>query len=202
MSVFCSLEEAFSGPVNPGTAGKNKKKRQVKEGFVPGPLSGSPDPEKTVEPVGGLATAPVGHPEAAAQQDMFALPGESAEPEEWSKAFMLEGSQIPQFRADGSSPVDGKSTLWRKVPAPVGSPLGSSAEPTDIHKRLDILTKQLESLTQVKPMQSTAELFLFVAIGLLLLLSVDTLLRFATAIAVASSQKGGRLLNKQWFKRW
>jgi hypothetical protein len=34
-------------------------------------------------------------------------------------------------------------------------------------------------------MQGTAELFLFVAIGLLLLLAIDTLLRYATATATA-----------------
>ena len=215
MSVFCSLEEAFTGPANPG---KQKKKRSgsVKEGFVPGALGGSPDPDRPaeiqpVEPMGApQSNVGAGHPEAAASlHNFFPLPGETAEPEEWSNAFMLEPSKIPQLRADGSAPVNGKSTLWRKVPAPSGSSFGSSSGPvpitkegqTDLHKRLDILTKQLESLTQVKPMQSTAELFLFVAIGLLLLLSIDTLLRFATAVALAATQKGGRrLLNRRWFR--
>lgn len=216
MSVFCSLEEAFTGPANPG---KHKKKRS-KEGFVPGALGGSPDPDRpaeipSVEPMGPpTASVGAGHPEAAAAlHDFFPLPGETAEPEDWSKAFMLEPSKIPQ--------VNGKSTLWRNIPTPAAlssSPLLSSSSPlssspslpsssTDIQKRLDMLTKQLESLTQVKPMQNTAELFLFVAVGLLLLLAVDTLLRFATAVALStgssSGMKGGgrHLLNRRWF-RW
>jgi len=205
MSVFCSLEEAFTGPANPG---KHKKKRS-KEGFVPGALGGSPDPDRPaeippVEPMGPpTASVGSGHPEAAAAlHDFFPLPGETAEPEDWSKAFMLEPSNIPL--------VNGKSTLWRKIPTPASGPSVSSpssiipSSSTDIQKRLDILTKQLESLTQVKPMQNTAELFLFVAVGLLLLLAVDTLLRFATAVALASGSrmKGGsrHLLNRRWFK--
>jgi len=210
MSVFCSLEEAFSGPANPG---KSKKKRTIKEGFVPGALGGSPDPDRPaeippVEPMNGpTSSVSAGHPEAAAAQGtFFPLPGETAEPEEWSKAFMLEPSGIPQLRADGSAPVNGKSTLWRKVPVPA-SAATTSGFPVegDVYKRLDALTKQLESLTQSKPMNSTAELFLFVAIGLLLLLAVDTLLRFATAIALAGGRamKGGggrRLLNRRWFR--
>ena len=209
MSVFCSLEEAFTGPANPG---KHKKKRS-KEGFVPGALGGSPDPDRPaeippVEPMGPpTASVGSGHPEAAAAlHDFFPLPGETAEPEDWSKAFMLEPSNIPL--------VNGKSTLWRKIPTPAlvsTPPLSSASFPSsssssDIQKRLDMLTKQLESLTQVKPMQNTAELFLFVAVGLLLLLAVDTLLRFATAVALASGSgsrmKGGsrHLLNRRWFK--
>lgn len=211
MSVFCSLEEAFTGPANPG---KHSKKKRSKEGFVPGALGGSPDPDRPaeippVEPMGPpTASVGSGHPEAAAAlHDFFPLPGETAEPEEWSKAFMLEPSNIPL--------VNGKSTLWRKLSTPVSSSAPSVSSPssvipsssTDIQKRLDMLTKQLESLTQVKPMQNTAELFLFVAVGLLLLLAVDTLLRFATAVALASgshsgSLKGGgrHLLNRRWFK--
>jgi endonuclease V-like protein UPF0215 family len=111
---------------------------------------------------------------------------------------MLEGSQIPV-------PVNGKSTLWRKIEAPVVSVTSAktpvSATDTDVYKRLDMLTKQLEALTQVHPMQSTAELFLFVAIGLIFLLAIDTLLRFATTLAVGRRMRGGgRLLNRRWFK--
>lgn len=142
-----------------------------------------------------------------ALNDFFPLPGETAEPEEWAKAFTLEGSQMPQMmRPDGSVPVGGKSTLWRKVPVPTGvSPSSSSSVigtpithslttslPTDIQSRLDALTKQLDSLTTATPMQSTAELFLFIAIGLLFLLAIDTLLRCATSVALAKTgQKGG-----------
>ena len=200
-SVFASLDEAFNGPANPG---KTKKKRSA----VPGALGGSPDPDRPAEipPVDpmGLPKHDVGsgHPEAAAAlQDFFPLPGETADSDQWSKAFMLEGSQIP-------SPVNGKSTLWRKIEKPVAnvSPVSSITGPTsapdsDVYKRLDMLTKQLEALTQVHPMQSTAELFLFVAIGLIFLLAIDTLLRFATTLAVGRRMRGGsRLLNRRWFK--
>ncbi len=154
---------------------------------------------------------------AVALNDFFPLPGETAEPEEWAKAFTLEGSQMPQMiRPDGSVPVGGKSTLWRKVPVPsgvsssssptVGTPITHSLTtlPADIQSRLDALTKQLDSLTTATPMQSTAELFLFIAIGLLFLLAIDTLLRCATSVALAKTgQKGGfyrvgRGLNKAW----
>jgi hypothetical protein len=137
---------------------------------------------------------------AAALQDFFPLPGETANSEQWSNAFMLEGSQIP-------SPVNGKSTLWRKIEKPVASVSSVATTVTavpdsDVYKRLDMLTKQLEALTQVHPMQSTAELFLFVAIGLIFLLAIDTLLRFATTLAVGRRMRGGggRLLNRRWFK--
>ena len=201
-SVFASLDEAFNGPANPG---KHKKKRAGKD--VPGALGGSPDPDRpaeipTVDPMSPpLESVGSGHPEAAiAQSNFFPLPGETAEPEEWSKAFMLEPSKIPQFRADGSAPVNGKSTLWRKVPVP--PPTEAKPADSDVYKRLDALTKQLEALTHVKPMQSTAELFLFVAIGLLFLLAIDTLLRFATTIAVGRRLMSGgrRLLNRRWVK--
>ena len=66
----------------------------------------------------------------------------------------------------------------------------------DFTQRLDKLTKQLDSLTGVGnvTMQGTAELFLFVAIGLLLLLAIDTLLRFAVHMVSATGKrrlKGG-----------
>jgi len=198
-SVFASLDEAFNGPANPG---KQKKKRTVPEALRGAPDPGRPAEVPPVEPMVPLqASVGSGHPEAAiAQNNFFPLPGETAEPEEWTKAFMLEPSKIPQFRADGSVPVNGKSTLWRKVPVP--PPTTPKPGDSDVYKRLDALTKQLEELTQVKPMQSTAELFLFVAIGLLFLLAIDTLLRFATTIAVGRRVMSGgrRLLNKRWFK--
>jgi len=141
--------------------------------------------------------------EGVALHDFFPLPGETAEPEEWAKAFTLEGSQVPLIRPDGSVPVGGKSTLWRKVPVPSPSPSPSSpvtaaapitqsvSLPVDIQNRLDTLTRQLDSLTAVTPMQSTAELFLFVAIGLLFLLAIDTLLRCATTVALAKKGQNG-----------
>jgi hypothetical protein len=220
-SGFCSLEEAFTAPIMPGK-NKSSKKSKNKEHSVPGPLSGSPDPDSSVpEPMGPPPSSMAKtEANAVALNDFFPLPGETAEPEEWAKAFTLEGSQMPQMmRPDGSVPVGGKSTLWRKVPVPaafspsppstVGTPLTHSLTtslPADIQSRLDALTKQLDSLTTATPMQSTAELFLFIAIGLLFLLAIDTLLRCATSIALAKNghtgQKGGfrlgRGLNKAW----
>jgi hypothetical protein len=137
----------------------------------------------------------------AGSENFFPLPGETAEPEEWAKAFTLEGSNMPLQRPDGSVSVAGKSTLWRNVPVPVGSNAANilrTEQPatTDIHKRLDTLTKQLEALTTVTPMQSTAELFLFIAIGLLFLLAMDTLLRFATSVAIAKQGGGFRNIGR------
>jgi hypothetical protein len=43
-------------------------------------------------------------------------------------------------------------------------------------------------------MQGTAELFLFVAIGLLLLLAIDTLLRYATTMRPFSGSTGLQVL--------
>ena len=210
-SGFCSLEEAFTAPIMPGK-NKSSKKTKTKDGGVPGPLSGSPDPDSYVpEPMGPPPSSMAKtEANAVALNDFFPLPGETAEPEEWAKAFTLEGSQVPQMmRPDGSVPVGGKSTLWRKIPVPTGvsssSPSSSvigtpithtlTSLPTDIQSRLDALTKQLDSLTTATPMQSTAELFLFIAIGLLFLLAIDTLLRCATSIALAKTgntgQKGG-----------
>ena len=207
-SGFCSLEEAFTAPIMPGK-NKSSKKSKNKDGNVPGPLAGSPDPDSSVpEPMGPPPSSMARTEEnALALNDFFPLPGETAEPEEWAKAFTLEGSQMPQMiRPDGSVPVGGKSTLWRKVPVPTGvSPSSPSSSvigtpithsltslPTDIQSRLDALTKQLDSLTTATPMQSTAELFLFIAIGLLFLLAIDTLLRCATSVALAKTgQKGG-----------
>ena len=201
-SAFCSIDEAFTGPVMPGK--KSKDKSRTKEKFVPGPMSGTPDHTNTVPEA---MSAPAEHsakPEAAtALHDFFPLPGETAEPEEWAKAFTLEGSNMP--RPDGSVPVAGKSTLWRKIPAP--APVGHSEHapiPSDIQHRLDRLTRQLDSLVTSSPMQSTAELFLFVAIGLLFLLAIDTLLRCATSVALSTKGGryvgggGGRGLSRRW----
>ena len=202
-SAFCSLEEAFAGPVMPV---KKKKSTKSKEGFVPGPLSGSPDPDNAVPEPMGPPTASTSKPEAGmALQDFFPLPGETAEPEEWAKAFMLEPSQVPMARADGSVPVAGKSTMWRKIPVPATAAAPASIEetlanvPANIQHRLDALTRQLDSLTTATPMQSTAELFLFIAIGLLFLLALDTLLRCATTIAVKKMRGGGVV---KGLRRW
>jgi hypothetical protein len=84
--------------------------------------------------------------------------------------------------------------LWRQIPQPAvaaGTMLTPGAIPAEISARLDQLTRQLENLTGPAPMQSTAELFLFVAIGLLLLLALDTLLRFATGMNGGKRMRGG-----------
>ncbi len=192
---------------------KKKDKGRMREGFVPGPLSGTPDTLNT-EP---MVPAPMGPPSssggnrpdaAAALNDFFPLPGETAEPEEWAKAFTLEGSGVPLTRPDGAVSVAGKSTLWRQVPVPAPANTTVYHAPatgsTDIYQRLDTLTRQLESLTSATPMQSTAELFLFIAIGLLFLLAIDTLLRCATSVALSvSSKQGGGGRSTRWSKsRW
>jgi hypothetical protein len=149
-------------------------------------------------------------------EDLFPLPGDTGGADEWQKAFTLEGSLVPQpqgLRADGSVSVAGQPTLWRQVAAPPivpyqRAPAGNgwiappaplqttdseslAPIPTELSQRLDVLTRQLESLTAPTHLQGTAELFLFVAIGLLLLLAIDTLLRFAVAAGTAV-MRGGR----------
>jgi len=215
--MFSDFNSAFDGPPNL-PAGKIKRKHRSKgdtsvENFVPGPLSGSPDPDRPVPPMApanDVLKSPQGSGGAGrlesgvALQDFFPLPGETADPEEWTKAFTLEGSQMPQLsapiprqmqRPDGSISVDGKSTLWRQIPAPaVIQPAAVVADsmagvPSEINHRLDLLTRQLDGLVTPTPLQSTAELFLFVAIGLLLLLAIDTLLRFATSLASAGGPR-------------
>lgn len=219
MSQFCSLDEAFAAQV-PMPGKKKKRTRDVTEGFVPSQLAGAPDPDRPagpMPPANDVLQAPSGGDAgrleggagdgAAALHDLFPLPGETAEPEEWQKAFLLESSQAatiapPQFRRDGSVSVAGRPTLWRSVPVPPAAPAPVTGDmtpvgrtlagiPSDIASRLDQLTRQLESLTAPTPLQSTAELFLFVAIGLLMLLAIDTLLRFATAMAAGRQSGGG-----------
>lgn len=227
-SAFCSMEEAFVGPLVTGTAAplfpgmkppkqKRRKDGVVMENFVPAP----PDRQVTPPPAPEVLRGPSIEDQqpngsAVAQlesgtslQDFFPLPGETASMEEWTKAFMLEPSAnpgIPVPRFDGSVSVTGKPTLWRQVPVPrvaagelapiVGqSTVPMAPAPSEISQRLDTLTRQLDALAAPAPMQSTAELFLFVAIGLLLLLAIDTLLRFAVSIAkrgTGVSRRGGR----------
>ena len=145
--------------------------------------------------------------EAAGSSDFFPMQSDSGEPEGWQKAFLLNDIQVPK----PTFSVQGAPTLWRSIQKPVGaagdsfssaassssssvivSPLGHGPSelapiPDEISRRLDSLTRQLDSLVTPTPMQGTAELFLFVAIGLLLLLAIDTLLRYATASATATA---------------
>lgn len=199
-SGFCSLDEAFPGPVVKNKSSKkSSRSSSTKESFVPGPLPGSPEADAVPEPMGppltSMGLAPKPDANGAALQEFFPLPGETAEPDEWAKAFTLEGSQMPPMMRKPAAPPADK---WRAAAAAAAYPMiGVSAAPipSDIQQRLDTLTKQLESLTSVTPMQSTAELFLFIAIGLLFLLAMDTLLRCATSVAISknsgSLQRGG-----------
>lgn len=195
---YCSLEEAFMGPQPPP---KLPKKKKTKEGFVPGPLSGQADPDRMAMPPPPANDILEGPPTSSAPNDavkldeLFPLPGDTGEPEAWQKAFTLEGSQVPlqpQMRQDGSVAVAGQSTLWRQIPVPAPSVAVEKMAtiPSDINQKLESLTRQLETLSTPTPLQGTAELFLFVAIGLLMLLAIDTLLRFAVMIG-----RGGRKMS-------
>ena len=211
-SAFCSLDEAFSAPPPPGAKTK-KKGAKREEQFVPTVLESTPD---TRQPPPELlhgtppTTAPSTKLEGSGLQDFFPLPGETAEPEEWQKAFTLEPSRVPQA-LNYPIPVDSKPTLWRQIPQPVaanitttvGAPIKQVATnmagvPAEFIQRLDTLTKQIDALTMPSPFQSTAELFLFVAIGLLILLAIDTLLRFATTIVRKTQGGGGR--GSGWYR--
>jgi hypothetical protein len=221
---FCTLDEAFAGPSMGAANGTKKKSKQGrtggKEGFVPGPLSGTPDPDRPAvvppPPANDVLSSGPPSDRSAAQMEsgvamkldsLFPLPGETGGVDEWEKAFMLDGSQAPSIRPDGFAPamVAGGPTLWRQAAAlvPAAVPTIAAAPvktiestlagiPADVTHRLETLTRQLESLTTPSPMQGTAELFLFVAIGLLLLLAIDTLLRFAVSVA-----KGSGPLNRK-----
>jgi hypothetical protein len=148
-------------------------------------------------------------------EGLFPMPGETGDVEEWEKAFTLEGSRLPPpaappppiVRADGSLSVAGQPTLWRQIASPLPASASAavntvgalasagvdklSAVPTEINRQLENLTRQLESLTTPTPLQGTAELFLFVAIGLLILLAIDTMLRFAVSLSERRIMAGG-----------
>lgn len=217
---FCTLDEAFSGAPAPMQPKKLKKKQREGlsvEQFMGGQqLASSPNPDHIAQ-IMATAPEPMKGPEqpmnhmrlesGVNMQEFFPLPGETAEPDEWQKAFTLEPSQAPPVtRPDGSVPVAGRSTLWRQIPVPVGPTAAAAAAPlresertattvtgdfAAVQQRLDVLTRQLENLGAPSQMQSTAELFLFVAIGLMLLLAIDTLLRFATRMAGVRQGGGG-----------
>jgi len=210
------MDEAFTGPLvaepvqdhrQPKKKSKHKSQTVV-ENFAPSSL-GDPDRQVTPPPApevmhgpnadqqrSASATSAFHHLESGASlQDFFPLPGESAGSDEWAKAFTLEpsagpGVPAPQF-TNPSVQVAGKSTLWRQIPEAMPNP--PHTEGMDIAHRLDKLTRQLDALTgSGTPMQSTAELFLFVAIGLLLLLAIDTLLRFASSMAATTVKSSSR----------
>jgi hypothetical protein len=191
---YCALDEAFLGPPA-GAEVKRHKKVRPKE--VPPPLPDVPNSSEKIKDELMLSppTGPVNRLKAQESDSFFPLPG-SNETESWEKAFMMDSD----FTKTLTQPVAGEPTLWRQIqPAPpqpeavakVHGPVPTNVW-SDMNARLDTLTKQLESLTSTANSQSTAELFLFVAIGLLLLLFVDTLMRYATTIKSQSqSQVGG-----------
>jgi len=173
-------------------------------------MSAPVDPDRPTErpqPANDILASPgQGHHsrlEAAGSSDFFPMQSDN-EPEAWQKAFLLNDIQVPK----PTFSVQGAPTLWRSIQKPavaatgdsfssaassssssiIVNPLGHGPSelapiPDEISRRLDSLTRQLDSLVTPTPMQGTAELFLFVAIGLLLLLAIDTLLRYATASA-------------------
>lgn len=223
------LEAATGKP-----ARRNKARRdRYTEPFVPAPPSSDPDrpaqrPAPATEPLQGSPPSQGGgrldaqEPGFERGGEMFPFPGDTSEPEEWARAFTLEGSHTapaaPTFsgiaRTQGQVSVNGQPTLWRSVPIPSSS-LSASASASasvdlsrdsiqEIHQRLDKLTKQLEELgsglgtipgswmpSSIE--SNNADLFLFIAIGLLFLLALDTLLRFATShsLQVPVRQMGG-----------
>jgi hypothetical protein len=216
MSTFCSLEEAFMGPIVVPGQSKKKKRRDGGSGvgiehFVPAPLSSTPatkqEEETEADDVLQGPPGPTKKLQAGGSSELdsfFPLPGETADPEEWQKAFVLQPSQIPQplqqqmqhkavvpMLSNGAIAVNGQPTLWRQIPEPLSQPLAAAPVPSEINKRLDALTRQLEALTTPTPLQSTAELFLFVAIGLMILLAIDSLLRFASGSMQSSRMDGG-----------
>ena len=195
---YCALDEAFLGPPGPGSGpdGQVKRHKKVRPKEVPQPLPDVPSSEKNdlLQGVPADQAGPVNRLKAQESDSFFPLPGET---DSWEKAFMMDSD----FTKTLKQPVAGEPTLWRQIqPAP---PMGAppqvhASEPihtpttvwSDMNKRLDTLTKQLESLTSTTNNQSTAELFLFIAIGLLLLLFVDTLLRYAGTIKRDGYQGG------------
>ena len=229
-SMFCSLEEAFSGPEAP-VKEKDKKKRrhameQTSAAASASTTTGSPSPpsQPNIPPPMGAppaAITPAGGRLQATDNDAgFPLPGESADGEAWTKAFTLEPSMhAASTLAPPPWSVQGAPTLWREAAAAfpafpataVHPPSQIQAAPMnmDFTQRLDRLTKQLDALTGgSNSMNGTAELFLFVAVGLILLLAIDTLLRFAvhlvggaaTGTGKSKVMMGGRRFLRRMFR--
>jgi hypothetical protein len=212
--AFCSLDEAFAGPSSIAAApqlpaaAKQSKKKKHREMFTPGPFMSAPDPDRQAAPPPPANDILSGPPtdkvptEGTSLDNLFHMPGETGDVEEWEKAFTLEGSKLPppaaptypaaQHRADGSLVVSGQPTLWRQISQPAAAAASAVAEiPSEINQRLEALTRQLESLHMPTPLQGTAELFLFVAIGLMILLAIDTMLRFAVSLSERRIMAGG-----------
>jgi hypothetical protein len=232
MDMYCSIDDAFNGPIMPpGSPAMAKKKKKTKESmigtqavFVPGePDRFAEKPVASNDILESPQTQQAKSVSPNSDDRFFPLPGDTATPEAWQKAFMLEPDwtkthNIPEqkYRPDGTVSVDGQPTLWKQVPsytpAPASVQIQQSATKNmsenypDLQKRLDELTQQIEALTIPTHLQSTAELFLFVAIGLVLLLAIDILLKYATVIAIRASAPpvnsvgGFRRMNK-WYRK-
>ena len=207
-STFCELTEAFESLPKVQTL-QTLQTLQTQQKQTPAPLPGKPVQTDTTppspSPMTGALPSLSGKPdssEGAGSLDFFPLPGETASTEDWTKAFLLGPSSIP-----GLTNVSGGSTLWRQQQQPlittsndttpsVSSLPSLSSLPSsslDFQQRFEQLAQQLNSLTKTTPMQNTAELFLFIAIGLLVLLALDSLLRFATLLATATAKKGYKM---------
>ena len=203
--TFTSLQEAFDEPLMAGVGTKKPKKHRKHD--VPAALPGTPaasapasaSSSAVPEPLQGAPKNETGAPPqpsaaSGATTEAFTLPGETASADEWNQAFTLGPSSV-------AFPIDGQSTSWRRfmAPAPAPAPVTPSSPvtpisssslsniPYDIQKRFDQLAQQLEGLTAATPMQNTAELFLFIAIGLLFILGIDTLIRCAVQVALGRS---------------
>jgi hypothetical protein len=201
---YCSLEEAFTGPANP-PPGKQSKKKRTKEHFVPSQLSSNPSENEEVLASSTSTKGTVPSENATSLAGLFPMPGETGDHEEWEKAFTLEPSKAPTAVSFTPISVNGKATMWRDIPEPkVLKTEMTIPYSTEIHERLDKLTRQLEALSHssITPMQSTAELFLFVAIGLMFLLALDTLFRFASSMADRKMMGGGRSGFAGWRRRF
>lgn len=199
-STFCELTEAFESLPKVQTL----QTLQAQQKQTPAPLPGKPVQTDTPSPMTGALPSLSGKPdssEGAGSLDFFPLPGETASTEDWTKAFLLGPSSIP-----GLTNVSGGSTLWRQQQQQqplittsndtTSPPVSLSSLPSstlDFQQRFEQLAQQLNSLTKTTPMQNTAELFLFIAIGLLVLLALDSLLRFATLLATATAKKGYKM---------
>jgi len=166
---------------------QQKKHRTKREHFVP-EVTSTQQPEVLQSPASNNRLDP-----ATTAGPLFSIPGTTASADELAQAFTLEGNGFP---ATSHRYIDGQSTLWRQVPVspsqnvqnvppsiPTLAEEQAAGSNIDIYRRLDQITKQLEELQKPSQMQNSAELFLFVAIGLLLLLCIDTLLRFASSSA-------------------
>jgi hypothetical protein len=211
MDMYCSIDDAFNGPIMPpGASIPAKKKKKTKEPmtgsqsvFVPGePDRFSEKPVPTNDILESPQSQTTKQVAPSSEDRFFPLPGDTASIESWQKAFMLEPDWTkthtitePKHLPDGTMSVDGQPTLWKHIPS-YTPPTASvqikqkaqvpSSYP-DLQKRLDEITHQIEALTIPTHLQSTAELFLFVAIGLVLLLAIDILLKYATVMAIRTS---------------